>query len=501
MKKFTRSAGVLLNVSSLPSSFGIGGFGRETDELSDFLLRGGFHYWQILPLNTIGLGDSPYSGTSAFAGNYLYVDPEKLRADGALTDADVRAAEYAGEPYVTDYAFCLSSKRAVLRKAFESGAYEEKEIEKYKEENRAWLDDYAAFMAIKDMMDGLPWWRWEDKYRLRDQRALDEVRAGEEYAYYCFEQFVFDRQWAQVRAALSGRGISVIGDMPMYVSRDSADVWANPRIFLLDKDLNPAAVAGVPPDYFSEDGQLWGNPLYDVAYLKKTGYKWWLERLERAMSWYDVLRIDHFRAFSRFWSVPADAKTAKEGKWEKGLGLDFLKKVFAAMPSARFIAEDLGIIDDEVRELLAKSALPGMRVMQFGFEDGDSIHLPHNFDTYCVGYTATHDNNTTLGWLQQLPGNILDYVLRYIRCENFGWGNGGYGCKSTRAFYRKLAESSCVLAIVPFQDMCGFGADCRMNTPGVAEGNWRYRATYENLDGVDCAFFNEVNSLYGRNRS
>lgn len=287
----------------------------------------------------------------------------------------------------------------------------------------------------------------------------------------------------------------------MYVSLDSADVWAHPELFRLDKELNPVAVAGVPPDYFSEDGQLWGNPLYNIEMLKKTGYKWWLERLERAMSWYDVLRIDHFRAFSRYWSVPANAATAKEGKWERGLGMDFLKKAFAAMPDARFIAEDLGIIDDEVRKLLKESGLPGMRVMQFGFEDGDSIHLPHNFDRYCIGYTATHDNNTTLGWLQQLPPNILDYVLRYVRCDAFGWGNGGYGCLSTKAFYRKLAESSCILAIVPFQDMCGFGADCRMNTPGVADGNWRYRATYENFDGVDSAFFNEVNSLYGRNRS
>ena len=501
MKNFTRSAGVLLNVSSLPSPYGIGGFGRETDELCDFLLRSGFHYWQILPLNTIGLGDSPYSGTSAFAGNYLYIDPEKLLRDGAVTQADAQAAEYPGEPYSVDYAFCANSKRAIVRKAFESGAYSNEDMEKYRAENAVWLDDYALYMAIKDMMGALPWWRWEKEYARRDKNALDKVREGEEYAYYCFEQFLFDRQWREARERLTAHGISVIGDMPMYVSLDSADVWAHPELFRLDKELNPVAVAGVPPDYFSEDGQLWGNPLYNIEMLKKTGYKWWLERLERAMSWYDVLRIDHFRAFSRYWSVPANAATAKEGKWERGLGMDFLKKAFAAMPDARFIAEDLGIIDDEVRKLLKESGLPGMRVMQFGFEDGDSIHLPHNFDRYCIGYTATHDNNTTLGWLQQLPPNILDYVLRYVRCDAFGWGNGGYGCLSTKAFYRKLAESSCILAIVPFQDMCGFGADCRMNTPGVADGNWRYRATYENFDGVDSAFFNEVNSLYGRNRS
>ena len=277
MKKFTRSAGVLLNVSSLPSPYGIGGFGREVDEMCDFLLRGGFHYWQILPLNTIGLGDSPYSGISAFAGNYLYVDPEKLEADGAVSRADVRAAEYQGEPYMTDYAFCRASKRAILQKAFISGAYAKEDIAEYFAKNKGWLDDYALYMSIKDMMNGLPWWRWEEKYMRREKGALNEVRGGEEYSYYVFEQFVFDRQWAQVREQLVSHGISVIGDMPMYVSHDSVDVWAHPDIFLLDKDLNPAAVAGVPPDYFSADGQLWGNPLYDVEKLKKTGYKWCLK--------------------------------------------------------------------------------------------------------------------------------------------------------------------------------------------------------------------------------
>lgn len=498
---FNRSAGVLLNVSSLPSPYGIGGFGRETQEFCDFLLRGGFHYWQILPLTTAGLGDSPYSGTSAFAGNYMYIDSEKLMEEGYITSADVAECVYHGEPYSVDYDFVRSSKRRMLRKAYESGVWNREEAGDFIKENSDWLPDYAAYMTIKDMYGGLPWWKWDDihKYRGKVDTAQLE-RDNPEYGFYIFEQYVFDRQWREVRKAVNERNIRIIGDMPMYVSMDSADVWANPSQFMLDERLKPTSVAGVPPDYFSEDGQLWGNPLYDIDYHKKTGYKWWLDRLGRAQGLYDVLRIDHFRAFSRYWAVPYGAQTAKEGEWREGLGLPFLKAVADRFPDAKFIAEDLGVIDDKVRKLLKDSNLPGMRVMQFGFEDGDSIHLPHNFDVNCIGYTATHDNNTTLGWLQGLPANISEYVLRYICCPTFGWSNGGYGCKSTKAFIRKLVESSCVIAIVPFQDMCGFGGDCRMNTPGVAEGNWRYRATYENLDGVDTAFFNEINSLYGRNR-
>ncbi|MCI8325261.1 MAG: 4-alpha-glucanotransferase [Clostridia bacterium] len=500
MNKINRSAGVLLNVSSLPSAYGIGGFGREINELCDFLLRGGFHYWQILPLSTIGLGDSPYSGQSAFAGNYLYIDPDRLVEDGYVDRRDAEECIYRGEPYVTDYAFARGSKRALLKKAFLKAGEHAEEISEFELKHKSWIGDYAAYMTLKDRYGGLPWWQWEDRHKLRDKAAMLEVKGSEEYAFYIFEQFIFDRQWGDVKRYLKSRDIKIIGDMPMYVSLDSSDVWGAPELYQLDDNLSPTAVAGVPPDYFSEEGQLWGNPLYDIDYHVKTGYKWWISRLARACEWYDVLRIDHFRAFSRYWSVPVDAPTAKTGEWKEGLGLPFLKAVSKALPNALFIAEDLGIIDDATRKLLADSGLPGMRVMQFGFEDGDSAHLPHNFDRHCIGYTATHDNNTTLGWLQGLNSDTLDYVLRYIGCDAFGWGNGGYGCKSTKAFIKKLLESCCTLAIVPFQDMCGFGADCRMNTPGVADNNWRYRATYENFGGVDTAFFNSVNSLYGRNR-
>ena len=397
-----RSSGILLNVSSLPSKYGIGGFGEETERFADFMLESGFHYWQILPITTIGTGWSPYSGSSAFAGNFLYIDPDRLVRDGLIGREDADKCRY-DDPYAVNYIFCRDAKRALLRKAYD-GFADAAALDRFEKEH-AWLPDYALFMAIKDAHDGKPWWQWEDRYKFAakgDRKAI----AGEfarEYRYYVFEQYIFDRQWSEVRDALALKNVRIIGDMPMYVSLDSSDVWGDPALFKLDENLAPTEVAGVPPDYFSKDGQLWGNPLYNYSHMRKDGFKWWMSRIDRMMELYDVLRIDHFRAFSAFWAVDAKAKTAKEGEWRKGVGKELFPKVFKKYPRERFIAEDLGIIDEDVNELLAYTGLPCMRVMQFGFEDGDSIHLPHNFSRNCVGYTATHDNNTTLGWMYSLP--------------------------------------------------------------------------------------------------
>ena len=494
-----RSSGILLNISSLPSKYGIGGFGEETERFADFMLESGFHYWQILPVTTIGTGWSPYSGSSAFAGNFLYVDPDRLVRDGLIGREDADKCRY-DDPYAVNYVFCRDAKRALLRKAFDNfrdGAA----LDRFAKEH-AWLPDYALFMAIKDAHGGAPWWQWEDRFKFasRGDRNALVSEFEREYRYYVFEQYIFDRQWREVRDALALKNVRVIGDMPMYVSLDSADVWGDPSLFKLDEDLVPTEVAGVPPDYFSADGQLWGNPLYNYSHMRKDGFKWWLSRIDRMMELYDVLRIDHFRAFSAFWAVDAKAKTAKEGEWRKGVGKELFPKVFKKYPRERFIAEDLGIIDEDVNELLAYTGLPCMRVMQFGFEDGDSIHLPHNFSRNCVGYTATHDNNTTLGWMYSLPENILDYMLRYIECDRAYWGGGGYDCKPTKLFIRRLISSCCRLAIVPFQDLCGYGADCRMNTPGVADGNWTFRATEDAMRSVDRGYFSYINGLYGRYR-
>ncbi|MDE5618575.1 MAG: 4-alpha-glucanotransferase [Clostridia bacterium] len=282
MNKINRSAGVLLNVSSLPSAYGIGGFGREINELGDFLLRGGFHYWQILPLSTIGMGDSPYSGQSAFAGNYLYIDPEKLVNEGYVDRWVMEECFYGGEPYVTDYAYARDCKKRLLKKAFERAEIKAAEMQEFAKKHKLWLEDYCAYMTLKDDYGGLPWWQWRDEHKFRTDELIAQLKERSEYAFYVFEQFIFDAQWSAAREYLNSRDIKIIGDMPMYVSLDSSDVWGNPKLYQLDKQLNPIAVAGVPPDYFSDEGQLWGNPLYDIDYLKKTDYKWCIDRLARA---------------------------------------------------------------------------------------------------------------------------------------------------------------------------------------------------------------------------
>lgn len=495
-----RSSGILLNISSLPSEYGIGGLGKETDEFCDFARECGFHYWQILPVTTIGLGDSPYSGVSAFAGNYLYTDPDTLAKEGYISEEEKREYVYEN-PYAVDYAWVRESKKKLLKKAYTVAAQKDAEKLEQFEKSAGWVRDYALFMALKEYYDFKPWWEWDEKHKkikeAEKKKFISEHR--EEYGFYLFEQYVFEKQWTDAKKRINEKGIKLIGDMPMYVSLDSADVWGQPDAFMLDENMNPTQVAGVPPDYFSEEGQLWGNPLYNYDNMRKDGFSWWMKRFDRMAELYDVLRIDHFRAFSQYWAVDFGQKTAKNGQWKDGIGQELFTKVFEKHDMDGFIAEDLGIIDEKVNELLAKLGLPCMRVMQFGFSDGDSIHLPHNFSRNCVGYTATHDNDTTLGWMYKLPENILDYMLRYIECDRKDFGGGGYDCKATKIFIRRLVSSCCRLAVIPFQDMCGYGSDCRMNTPGVAQGNWTFRATKDAMNSVDKGYFHYINCLYGRN--
>lgn len=497
-----RSAGILLNISSLPSEYGIGGFGSEIEEFCDFALDCGAHYWQILPLTTIGLGNSPYSGVSAFAGNYLYIDPKKLYRKGWITEQELNQCIYT-DPYAVNYEWCINSKLNMLKNAYERAKSQiHDELVTYEKQN-AWLANYALFMALKQKFDNKAWWEWDSSFKSMTKKAKQEFikTDAEAYYYYVFEQYVFDLQWKESKQKIHSKGLKIIGDMPMYVSMDSADVWGEPEMFLLDQNLKPKKVAGVPPDYFSADGQLWGNPLYDYDHMRADGFSWWLKRFDRMAELYDVLRIDHFRAFSEYWAVDYGAKTAKDGKWCKGIGEELFAKVYKKYGKENFIAEDLGIIDEKVNELLKKLELPCMRVMQFGFEDGDSIHLPHNFSRNCVGYTATHDNDTTLGWMYGLKENILDYMLRYIECPRNEYGGGGYNCRATKEFIKRLIASCCRLAIVPYQDLCGYGSDCRMNTPGVAEGNWTFRATKQSMQEVDKKYFHYLNCLYGRNNA
>ena len=496
-----RSSGVLLNISSLPGEFGVGGFSADCVEFATRIADMGFSWWQVLPLTTIGDGDSPYSGVSAFALNYLYVDPYRLCEKGLIEERSLDRFRYY-EPYQVDYPFVRAAKKELLRTAYAAiGDDIRAEMAEYYKQNIDWLRDYAVYMTLADRNEGKSWRYWPDEWRIYDKKRVSAFakQNAADVDYYVFEQYILDAQWARVRREVAGVGVGIIGDIPMYVGYDSVDVWANKEQFLLDGDLKPVIIAGVPADDYSAEGQLWGNPVYNVARMKRDGYRWWIRRLERCFAMYDCLRIDHFRGLYQFYACEADAKNALNGKWYDGLGRAFINKVKSHFgDGVNIIAEDLGQIDDDVRAFLADSGFPGMRVLQFGFSESDSLHQPHNYTENCVAYTATHDNNTTLAWLYSLSDWSRNRVLNYCGYYGHDWGKGGRDSMSVKACMRSILSSVATLAIVPVQDMCGFGADTRMNTPGVPEGNWRFRLTYNALYDADRDFFREINDLYCR---
>lgn len=496
-----RQAGVLLNVSSLPGQYGIGGFSEDAEKFLDELASMGFRVWQTLPLTAIGAGNSPYSGVSSFAGNYMYIDPERL--DGLVTREEIAAVRYSGDIYLADYDFARRAKKDILEKAYaRADAETAEDMRRFAEDNDYWLPDYAAFMTLKEKYGGACWSDWEPPYAayspaLRD-RVLQEhaSRAG----FYIFEQYVFFKQWKKIHDYARNYSVDVFGDLPIYVSYDSADVWAHTELFQLDKDFRPVKVAGVPPDYFAAEGQLWGNPLYDYERMAQDGYRWWVNRLAHALRLYDILRIDHFRGLYEYWAVDAESDTAKNGGWmpgPKNAIFDELKKV---LPEHRIVAEDLGQIDEKVSRFLTDSGYYGMRVMQFGFDgDPENKHLPHNYDRECVAYTGTHDNDTTLGWLLSLDNQTRQSALDYVDCDaDYGWASGGGRCRATKAFMRSVIGSCANLAIIPMQDLCGYGSDTRMNIPGVAEGCWRYRTNYTAINNIDRDFIRAIMRIYGR---
>lgn len=496
-----RGSGVLLNVSSLPSEFGIGDFSENADYFLSLIRDMGFSWWQILPLNEPGLGNSPYSSCSAFALNYLYVDPIQLEKCGLIEKCDIEHIKYRGEPYKVDYEYAKVCKKDILKWAYSKLPFDiQLEMDNYLIKQRFWLNDYAIYKVIKDMNGQKAWYEWEDKYKFRknivDKEFIKEYH--NEYYFYVFEQYILDMQWARVRRQAANLRIGIIGDMPIYVSKDSVDVWANSDLFQLDKDLNPTKVAGVPPDYFAEDGQLWGNPLYNYELMAKDGFDWFMMRFQRNFELVDALRLDHFRGFVSYWAVDANSTTAKNGEWIEGPQNKIFSRVKKKYANKLIIAEDLGIIDDEVRKYVDKTGYMCMRVMQFGFDGDDSLHLPHNYPINCIAYTATHDNNTTLGWLYELEEYERSNALKYCGFEGFGWGAGGGDCVSTKAFIKTLFASSAKIAIVPLQDLCGYGGDTRMNIPGVAEGNWTYRATYSAFSEINRDYILELNNMYKR---
>ena len=499
--KNKRASGVLMHISSLPSPFGVGVFGRDTKEFIDFLAEMKFTYWQVLPFVPTDDMNSPYCSPSSFAGNELFIDPEGLYEHGLCSRDDVNDCVYGGSPYTADYAFSAAKHEIILQKAYKNASAEIKKCVADFVENNPHISEYAYFVALKKKNNGKPWYEWdENEARHSLFQKADKSRIKDEYDFICFKQYIFSEQWMQIKEYAAEKNVKIIGDMPIYVALDSADVWAGLENYQIDtRTLKPQSVAGVPPDYFSEDGQLWGNPLYNWEKMEKNGYKWWLERLGSAFDMFDVVRIDHFRAFASYWAIPADSDTAKKGEWRDGPGMKFFTRLFEKYPNAPVIAEDLGVFGEDVTKLLKDTEFPGMKVIQFAFTPGaDSLHLPHHCTQNSVFYCGTHDNNTLFGWLFEASEAERKYILRYIGFKGENWGEGGYHAPACRSIIETVWRSSSRTAMIAFQDMCGFGNDARMNKPGVPELNWRFRTTAETIANVDKAYFREINDLFGR---
>lgn len=493
-----RYSAVLMSVSSLPSSFGIGGFGDEFKIFIDYLVKGGFSAMQVLPFNLPDFGNSPYGSCSAFAGNYLYIDPVSLKNDGFLTDEELEECVYHGSPYTVDYDFVYKSKRNMLKKAFHNGFSKvENDVSDFAKSN-PWVFDYALYMAIKESQNFTPWQDWDSGLKYYKTALSYSDKYKEKINFYCFEQYLFSKQYSKIKEYAEDKKIAIIGDIPIYVSADSVDVWKNPQLFCLNDDYKPSLVAGVPPDAFSEDGQLWGNPVYNWKNHEKDGYVWWISRLERNLELYDALRIDHFRGFASYYTIEADANNAKNGEWKKGPAMKLFSKVLDRFDKERIIAEDLGTYSEDVAELLKDTDIKGMRVIQFGFSGDNNTHLPHNYKENCLAYIGTHDNNTLLGWLWDLSDDVRKFALDYCGFKGDDWGRGGYYSESCRAVIETVWKTAADVAVIPFQDLCGFGSDARMNIPGVPKDNWRFRTTFETIQKIDFEYFNKINRLFFR---
>jgi 4-alpha-glucanotransferase len=482
----TRAAGLILHPTSLPGPGPIGDLGSEADRFLDWAAAAGQSIWQVLPLGPTGPGNSPYSAVSMRAGNPLLIAVgEPVDAARAGSGASASRRDFGR----IDYVAAAREKEALLRASWEAfssrgarGHGAAAELRAFRDDPRqaAWLDDWSLFAASKRAHRGASWTEWPSGLRRREPAALAKARADwrAEIDYQAYLQFLFFRQWQRVREAARSRGISILGDLPIYPALDSADVWAAPELFRLDADGRPTEVAGVPPDYFSATGQLWGNPLYRWDRLQADGFRWWVARVRAELEKFDLVRIDHFRAFASYWAVPAGARTAVEGHWETGPGRRLFDALRAELGDLPLIAEDLGIIGDDVRELLRETGFPGMRVMQFGFDSPDSLHNPSRYPERSVAYTGTHDNDTTRGWVEKLRGDERARVLAAV-----GAGEGADAAEIVWRLIRLLHESRAERVIVPVQDVLALGSEARMNTPSVPEGNWEFRLGDGSLDG------------------
>ena len=489
-----RSAAILLAVSSLPSPYGIGTLGKAACEFIDFLAAAGQKYWQMLPVGPISYGDSPYQSFSAFAGNPYYIDPDMLIAEGLLTADEAAAPFWGGDPGRVDYGAVYESRFDLLEKAFDRGWDRDRDaVAEYASKNAAWLDDYALYMALKRHFGMKAWTEWPADIRMRQPDAVAHWRQelDRDVRFFIYLQYLFQKQWDALKAYAVQKGVGLIGDLPIYVAMDSADVWASPKNFQLDGDNVPTAVAGVPPDAFTADGQLWGNPLYDWERMQADGFSWWERRMRSTLERFDVARIDHFRGLESYWAVPYGDATAINGKWVPGPGAAFIQMLRDKFPGCNIIAEDLGFTTPEVQALLDLSGFPGMKILQFAFDHREtSNYLPHCYGENCICYTGTHDNTTVRGWLAEAHPADVAKARAYLglsEAEGYDWGilRGGMG-------------SVARLFVAQMQDYLELGPEARMNVPGIPDGNWQWRMLPGQASPALARRIRNLTVLFGR---
>ena len=495
---FERSSGILFHPTSLPGKYGIGTLGKEAYAFIDFLKKSKQKLWQIFPLGPTGYGDSPYQSFSSFAGNPYLIDFDLLIEAHLLSEEDLKDIFFGDNEEYIDYGAIYNQKYPLLRKAYENFKSSDNNemkgsLENFKRENSSWLNDYSLYISLKNHFNGLPWNEWAQDIKNREDGAMHHYRSelADDIEYHNFIQFLFFKQWGDVKRYANENGIKIIGDIPIFVAADSSDAWANPEIFLFDKERKPVKVAGVPPDYFSATGQLWGNPLYNWEKLKDTNYSWWVERVRANLSTCDIIRIDHFRGFEAYWAVPYGDDTAINGQWEPGPGIDLFNAIKSQLGELPIIAEDLGLMTQGVIDLREATGFPGMKILGFAFDSGEeNDYLPHTYTRNCVVYTGTHDNDTLVGWFQKAKEEDREFARNYLNSradEEIHWD-------AIRGAWSSVA----CMAISPVQDFLGLGSEARINTPGVASGNWQWRLKQGVLTNELAERIAKLTKIYSR---
>ncbi len=495
---FERSSGILFHPTSLPGKYGIGTLGKEAYAFIDFLKKSKQKLWQIFPLGPTGYGDSPYQSFSSFAGNPYLIDFDLLIEAHLLSEEDLKDVSFGDNEEYIDYGAIYNQKYPLLRKAYENFKSSDNNemkgsLENFKRENSSWLNDYSLYISLKNHFNGLPWNEWAQDIKNREDGAIHHYRneLADDIEYHNFIQFLFFKQWGDVKRYANENGIKIIGDIPIFVAADSSDAWANPEIFLFDKERKPVKVAGVPPDYFSATGQLWGNPLYNWEKLKDTNYSWWVERVRANLSTCDIIRIDHFRGFEAYWAVPYGDDTAINGQWEPGPGIDLFNAIKSQLGELPIIAEDLGLMTQGVIDLREATGFPGMKILGFAFDSGEeNDYLPHTYTKNCVVYTGTHDNDTLVGWFQKAKEEDRQFARDYLNSradDEIHWD-------AIRGAWSSVA----CMAISPVQDFLGLGSEARINTPGVASGNWQWRLKQGVLNNELAERIAKLTKIYSR---